>query len=255
MRILPGLALLLAPAPAAAERLGYDDVLGTAPRLGYATVAVGEEAEPIAQFYGDRIEAIPEGDGFAWDVSAEIGNGPHRLWLATVGDGAFADGLGYVEAQALYTHSILDTDLAVQAGVRRDFIRPRRTHAVLGVQGNVSVPLYLGAFGYLSTKGELTASAYAYYDWTLGNLARRALILQPYAAVDFAAEDMPELGLGSGATALELSARLRYRLAEPFAPYVGISYERLLGRTADLARAAGDEVDGAAFVLGIRSYF
>ena len=51
---------------------------------------------------------------------------------------------------------------------------------------------------------------------------------------------MPALGLGRGATDFELSARLRYRIAEPFAPYVGISHTRLIGRTADLARLAGD---------------
>jgi copper resistance protein B len=73
--------------------------------------------------------------------------------------------------------------------------------------------------------------------------------------MDFAASDVPALGLGRGATGLELSARLRYRIAEPFAPYVGISYERLLGRTARLARLAGDDADSTALVLGIRSYF
>ena len=66
---------------------------------------------------------------------------------------------------------------------------------------------------------------------------------------------MPALGLGRGATALELSARLRYRIAEPFAPYVGLSYNRLLGRTARIARLAGEDPDSTSLVLGIRSYF
>jgi copper resistance protein B len=70
-----------------------------------------------------------------------------------------------------------------------------------------------------------------------------------------AAEDMPTLGLGRGATDFELSARLRYRIAEPFAPYVGISHTRLIGRTADFARLAGDGVEATNIVLGIRSYF
>ena len=34
-------------------------------------------------------------------------------------------------------------------------------------------------------------------------------------------------------------SRLRYRIAEPFSPYVGISWDRLVGRTARLAREVG----------------
>jgi copper resistance protein B len=255
MRRAFALLVLIAPAPAAAQRLGYEDVLTpSAPRLAYQPVEVAEAA-PVAEFYGDRIEIVPEGNGYAWDVSAQIGNGPHRLWLASTGSGLFHGGVDYVGGQALYSHPILDAGLALQAGVQRDFLRPRRTYAVVGLQGNVSEPLYLGAFGYLSTKGEVTGSAYAYYDWRLGAVARHDLILQPYAGMDFATADIPALGLGHGATALELSARLRYQIAKPFAPYVGISYERLLGRTARLARLAGDDADTAALVFGIRSYF
>ena len=266
MRFALALLVLLAPAQAAAQRLGYEDVLTPAPRLAYRPMAIAErpppppapaaaaasaEPEPFAAFYGDRIEIVPEGNSFAWDVSAQIGNGPHRLWLASTGSGLFHGGVDYVGAQALYSHPILDAGLALQAGVQRDFLRPRRTYAVLGLQGNLTEPLYVGAFGYLSTKGEVTGNLYAYYDWE----PVRNLILQPYAGMDFAASDMPALGLGRGATGLELSARLRYPIAEPFAPYVGISYERLLGRTARLARLAGDDPDSTALVLGIRSYF
>jgi copper resistance protein B len=249
---------LLAPVPAAAQRLGYDDVLtAAAPArdtaaptpLAYAGVPVADEA--VHAFYGDRMEISPEGNAFAWDVSAEFGRGNHRLWLASVGDGDFSAGVGYVSAQALYSHPIFDAGLALQAGVQRDFLAPRRTWAVAGMQGNVSAPLYVGAFAYLSTKSELTGSLYAYYDWE----PVRNLILQPYAGLGLAAEDMPELGLGRGATDFELSARLRYRITEPFAPYVGISHTRLIGRTADLARLAGDGTEATNIVLGIRSYF
>ncbi|TMJ17420.1 MAG: copper resistance protein B [Alphaproteobacteria bacterium] len=248
---------LLAPAPAAAQRLGYEEVLlpaapdrpaAPAP-LAYAGVPVDGEA--VHAFYGDRIEASPEGNGFAWDVSAELGRGNHRLWLASAGEGDFRGGLGYVEAQALYSHPIAAAGLALQAGVQRDFLAPRRTWAVVGMQGNVSTPLYVGAFAYYSTRSELTGSLYAYYDWE----PVRNLVFQPYAGLGFAAEDMPALGLGRGATDFELSARLRYRIAEPFAPYVGISHTRLIGRTADLARAAGDGTEATNIVFGIRSYF
>jgi copper resistance protein B len=54
---------------------------------------------------------------------------------------------------------------------------------------------------------------------------------------------------------MELGLRLRYRIAEPFSPYLGVRYDRLLGRTARIARQAGEDVGGTSLVLGMRSYF
>ena len=260
MRFALALMILTAAAPAAAQRLPYEDVLSPAPELAYAEMAIVEAPPPVRRpeasgrvhaFYGDRFEYDPHGRGYAWDVSAEIGGAAHRLWLATSGDALFHGGVSYVEAQALYSHPVTESGLAVQIGVRRDFVRPHRSYAVLGLQGNVSEPFYVGAFGFLSSKGELTGRAFAYYDWE--PITR--LVLQPYAGAELAAADMPALGLGRGVTEGELGLRLRYRIAEPFSPYVGVSWDRLLGRTARLARDAGDEVGGTSLVLGLRSYF
>ena len=261
MRFACALLLLAAAAPAGAQRLAYEDVLSPTERLAYAELETAEpeslpagpsrESGPVRKFYGDRFEIVPEGDGYGWDVSGEIGGPSHRLWLATAGSGSFDDGIGYLEGQLLYSHPVLESGLALQAGIRRDFMRPRRTYAVLGMQGNVNSPLYIGLFGFLSTKSEVTGRAYAYYDWE--PLPR--VVLQPFAGLSASAEDIPALGLGHGLTSAELGLRLRYRIAEPFAPYFGVRYDRLLGRTADLARRAGDDIDSAILLLGFRSYF
>jgi len=265
MRPVFALLALLTSAPVAAQRLAYEDVLSPAaapaPRLAYAEMAIAEapppptrRAEPsglIHAFYGDRFEFVPKGNAYAWDVSAEIGSEAHRLWLATSGDGLLHGGLSTIEAQALYSHPITASGLAIQAGVRRDFVRPRRTYAVLGLQGNVSAPFYVGAFGFLSAEGEVTGRVFLYYDWE--PVAR--IVLQPYAGAELAGADIPAPGLGRGVTESELGLRLRYRIAEPFSPYVGLSWDRLIGRTARLARQSGDDVGGTSLVLGVRSYF
>ncbi len=269
MRSASRLILLLAACGSAAEaqRLGYDDVLAAehavGPRLSYHPLETQElpiardqsaaEDGPVRAAYFDRIEyrGQPGGDGWSWDLSGEIGSQGHRLWLATAGDASLRGALQYVEAQALYSRPVLDAGLAIQAGVRRDFVRPRRTYAVLGLQGNVTAPLYIGAFGFLSTQGEVSGRAYAYYDWE----PARRLVLQPYAGVEASAQDVPALGLGRGLSSAEFGLRLRYRIAEPFAPYVGLSWDRLLGRTARFAREAGDDVEATSLVIGLRSYF
>ena len=268
------LLVIAAIGPAAgahAQVLGYQDVLRAehevGPRLSYqpietgdapiapaaAAAAASEDEGPVRAAYFDRIEyrGQPGGDGWSWDLSAEFGSQAHRIWLTTAGDASLRGTLQYVEGQALYSHPILDAGLALQAGVRQDFVRPRRTYGVLGLQGNLTAPLYVGLFGFLSTQGEVTGRAFAYYDWE----PAPRLVLQPFAGMEAATRDVPALGLGHGLTSAELGLRVRYRIAEPFAPYVGISWDRLLGRTARLSRAAGDDVAATSLVIGLRSYF
>ncbi len=60
---------------------------------------------------------------------------------------------------------------------------------------------------------------------------------------------------GSGLSDGEFGLRLRYEISPEFAPYVGVSYERRFGRTADFARAAGEDVGGPSVVAGLRAWF
>lgn len=259
------------PSGARAQSLAYQDVLraehGVGPRLAYQPMDTGsaptgpvgapgpdaDEDGPVRSFYFDRIEyrGQPGGDGWSWDLSAEFGFQENRLWLSTAGDASLRGRLQYVEGQALFSRPVLDAGLALQAGIRQDFTRPRRSYAVLGAQGNVSAPLYVGLFGFLSNRRELTARAFAYYDWE----PAARVVVQPYAGLEAAARDDPELGLGRGLTSAELGLRVRYRIAEPFAPYIGLSWDRLLGRTAHFARQAGDDPAATSLVIGLRSYF
>ena len=66
---------------------------------------------------------------------------------------------------------------------------------------------------------------------------------------------MGELGVGAGLSTIEAGLRLRYEIKREFAPYVGVQYERRVGNTADFARAAGEDVGGWAFLVGLRSWF
>lgn len=253
-----------------AQSLGYENVLNAehavGPRLSYQPMDTGsapvgpppagpaEEAEgPVRSAYFDRIEyrGQPGGDGWSWDLSGEIGSAQHRLWLTTAGDASLRGRVQYVEGQALYSHPILDAGLALQVGIRRDFVRPRRTYGVFGVQGNLTEPLYVGAFAFASTRNDFIGRAFAYYDWE----PAPRLVIQPYVGIEASARDAPELGIGRGLSSAELSLRIRYRIAEPFAPYVGVSWDRLLSRTARIARADGEDVEATSLVIGLRSYF
>jgi copper resistance protein B len=48
---------------------------------------------------------------------------------------------------------------------------------------------------------------------------------------------------------------LRYEIIRKFAPYVGVTYEKKVGRTGSYAEAAGEKTDALRLAVGIRSWF
>ncbi len=198
----------------------------------------------------DRLEASSGhgGDGYAWDAQAHYGGDIDRLWMKTEGEGRFGDSLESAEVQALWSHAA-NPWFNVQAGVRQDFgPDPERTHAVLGVQGLAPYWFEVDGALFLSNKGDLTARAGLEYDQRL----TQKLIAQPEVEVNVAAQDVPELGIGSGLSTAEVGLRLRYQFVPEFAPYVGVRYERAFGDTAAFRRARGDPAGGWSFLTGLR---
>lgn len=191
-----------------------------------------------------------KGDGYRWDGQAWFGGDINRLVLKSEGEGSVRDGLEAAEAQALYSRAVgLYTDL--QVGVRQDFSPHARTYLAAGAQ--TLFPYWFDAEGslFLSTKGEVLARAEGYQDF---RLAQR-WVLQPRVELNFSAQNIPEERLGTGLTNAELGLRLRYEIRHEFAPYIGVSYDRRFGKTADYFRAAGDSPEATTFVVGLRAWF
>lgn len=190
-------------------------------------------------------------DGYRWEGEAWVGGDINRLWFKSEGEGRFGDRIDSAEVQALYSRA-LDPYWNLQTGVRQDLGRgPRRTYAVLGIEGLAPYWFELEGSLFLSNKGDLLARAAGYYDQRI----TQNLVLQPRAELNIAFQDVPENAIGSGLSTAELGLRLRYERIREFAPYVGISWERKFGRTADFARLRGEGTGGANFVLGIRAWF
>lgn len=201
----------------------------------------------------DRLEArIQDGrEGYAWEGDAWYGGDYNRLWIKSEGEGEFGGSLESAEVQALYSRAI-DPWFNLQAGVRYDTRpQPGRAHLVLGVLGLAPYWFEIDGAAFLSEKGDLTARFEAEYDQRITN----RLILQPRVEFDLAAQDVPELGIGSGLSSAEAGLRLRYEIKREFAPYIGVEYERRFGDTARFARTAGEKVGGWAFLVGLRSWF
>jgi copper resistance protein B len=103
----------------------------------------------------------------------------------------------------------------------------------------------------VSEEGDVSAEITGTYDVLL----TQRLILQPRLDLGLAAQDVPEFGVGAGLNNVEFGLRLRYEIRREFAPYIGVSWVRQLGETADLVRAAGEDVSDLRFVAGIRAWW
>lgn len=190
-------------------------------------------------------------NGYRWDGEASFGGDINRFTLKSEGEGSFGERLEQAEIQALYSRA-LDPYWNLQVGVRHD-IRPNpsRTYATLGIEGLAPYWFEVEGALFLSNKGEVSARVEAYYDQRI----TQDFVLQPRGEANFSAQDVPELGTGSGLTDLEVGLRLRYERAREFAPYVGVSWERQFGDTARLSRARGEGTGGFRFVAGVRAWF
>lgn len=189
-------------------------------------------------------------DGYRWEAEAWFGD-LDRLVIKSKGEGTFGEGLDHGEAQALYSKA-LDPWWNLQAGVRQDLAPgPVRTHATVGIEGRAPYQFEVQAAAFLSHKGELTARVEGSYDQRI----TQRLILQPRAELDFSAQDIADYQLGSGLTSAELGLRLRYEIRRELAPYLGVSWTRAIGETADIARAGGESASSTSWVIGLKSWF
>ncbi|WDI30973.1 copper resistance protein B [Hyphococcus flavus] len=203
---------------------------------------------------GERLEyRSNEGDPvFLWDAQGWYGGDINRLWVKTEGEFDFdADEFEEAEVQALYSRAVGDF-FDLQAGIRHDFAPGNdRTFAVVGAQGLLPYLFEIDAALFVSDDGDVEARVEAEYEL----LITQRLILQPRAELNFAAQDIAEYGIGAGLSTVETGARLRYEISRQFAPYVGVSWERAVGDSADFARIDGDEPGSVSFVAGFRTWF
>ncbi len=210
--------------------------------------------EVFAVFSADRLEnQTGEGkDLILWDVQAWVGTDYNKLWFKSEGTWLI-DEEEFEEAQTeLFYSRNIASFWDAQIGIRHDFKPdPDRTFAAFGVQGMAPLWFEVEATAYVSEDGDVSAALEAEYDLLL----TQRLILQPRFETSIALQEVEEYGVGQGFNDIELGLRLRYEIRREFAPYIGVSWNRKLGETADLAEADGEDVAVTSFVVGMRMWF
>lgn len=191
-----------------------------------------------------------DGNAQSWDIKGWVGGDIDRLWLRSEGERS-AGRTESAEAQALWGRAISPWwDLV--GGVRQDF-KPgaSQTWAAFGLQGMALYNFEAEATLFVGESGHTAARLEGDYDILLTN----RLILQPTAELNFYAQNDPQRGVGSGLAESDLGLRLRYEVRREFAPYVGLSWNRTYGQTAQYARDEGEDVNQLHWVVGVRLWF
>lgn len=231
-------ALLLAALPARAGAQVMDQAIYTYVALDELEYAHGVAERPVTL------------DGELW-----TGGDFNRLWLKVGGERSTVEDVGELEAQVLYGRFVAPFWDA-QVGLRLDAQRGAtdtdvRAHLALGLQGLAPYWFELDPTLFVSQDGDVSARLEASYEL----LFTQRLILEPELEVNVAVQEVPDWGVGSGVNDVELAARLRYEIVRELAPYVGFSWHRRVGETADLARARGEDAGEGSVVVGVRAWW
>ena len=268
MRRLCLLALaLLWAAPALAQQADIPTTVGPLPPTDhladkfYDPAAMAAARRVLAEEHGSSIrskvmadlfeyQARSGSDGYRWAGEGWYGGDIDRFVAKTEGEGDVRHGLERAEIQALYSRAV-GPYFDLQAGVRQDLKPGGRTYLTVGTEGLLPYWFRVSGAAFVSTRGEVLGRLEGTYDLRM----TQRLILQPRVELNLSAQNTRETRTGAGLSDAELGLRLRYEIRREFAPYVGVSFERSLGRTADYARAAGERVSGVSFVAGVRAWF
>lgn len=226
----------------------YSDGIEYGPMTGMDML----DTAPLAKLLIDRLEYFDghDGNGAAFDAQAWYGNDANKLWLKA--EGEYVSGrLEDLRAEVLWDRPVAACWDA-QFGVRHDSgVGPDRTWAAFGVQGLAPYWFEIEATLYVGPSGRTALRFESEYELLL----TQRLILQPDFEVNLYGRDDPERGIGSGLSDAELGLRLRYEFTRKFAPYVGVTFGRKFGETADLARNAGEPTFDPRMVAGFRIWF
>ena len=231
------------------------------PLAGAQTVAPVEDSPIRSFFLIDQLEHTTtrytggkgSEDALRFNTSGWIGGDYNRLWIYAEGNKPSGGDLEDADLQLLYGRLVAPFwDL--QAGWRYAkpiSSGPGRNYAVLGVQGLAPYRFAVQAAAFVSERGDVSARVELEYELLL----TQRWILQPRLSTNVAVQEVKEQGIGSGFNDIALGLRLRYEIEREFAPYFGVTWQKLLGGTADLARERGAEVGGWSWVVGVRAWF
>lgn len=223
-------------------------IAGTAKAQDTLT-AMDHDGQIFNMIKGEFDYADDHGGLINWDIDGWVGGDRERVWLRA--EGEIEDGLMHAaEAQFYYGWNV-DMFWDALVGVRQDFEPDSKTYLAASLVGLAPYFFETEASVFLADDGDVSAR----FKQSLDLLITQQWILEPHLELNAYAQDVPERGVGAGLSDVELGVQMRYEITRQFAPYVDLVWERQLGETASITRAAGEDVENTTLRVGLRVWF
>ncbi len=207
---------------------------------------------PFWKVLVDKAEAA-KGDGERGqnvELEAWYGNDYNKAWVKVEGERRGGT-LEAARTELLWDRAFA-TFWSTQLGIRHDSGEGKsRDWLAFGVQGLAPYWFETEATAYWRPGSGLAARLNAKYEV----LFTPRLILEPEIGANLYSRADPERGTGSGLSDINAGLRLRYEITRQFAPYVGVTWNRQFGRTADITRQRGGDSSEVQAVAGVRFWF
>jgi copper resistance protein B len=223
------LAALLAAPGAAQDTQAHDG--------GINNYTLVEEAD-LTSFNGKLVAN--------WEAQGWIGSDRDKFWWRTEGE-TKGPRLEQSELQALYSRNVA-TFFDAQVGMRHDIAPDARTYVVVGVTGLAPLFFETEAHVFFGLKGDVLLRLRQSFDIRMTN----RFVIQPLFETDIYATRVPERLIAPGPAIIEAGILTRYEVTRRVAPYVAVMFERRLGESSRLARAAGENPGGWSIRTGVR---
>ena len=219
--------------------------------LATTALAAAQDDPLLGLFLLDKFETTDaDGDSpLNWEIDAWLGKDLNKLWVKSEGEHINSE---TEQSNELLFSRAISPFWNVQVGLRQDRASSvEREFLSAGVQG-LAPYLFNSSMSIVAGENEqFGLSAQFEYE----AMFTQRLVLSSEIELDFWSENDPEMGIGSGISTTELGFRLRYEIRREFAPYIGISWSKNYGDTADFAAEEGDESDSTLIVAGVRVWF
>lgn len=181
-----------------------------------------------------------------WEAQGWIGSDRDKFWWRTEGE-TKGPRLEQSEFQALYSRNVA-TFFDAQVGLRHDIAPDARTYVVVGVTGLAPLFFETEAHAFFGLKGDVLLRLRQSFDIRMTN----RFVIQPLFETDIYATRVPERLIAPGPAIIEAGILTRYEVTRRVAPYVAVIFERRLGESSRLARAAGENPGGWSIRTGVR---
>lgn len=190
-----------------------------------------------------------EGDKSHVEWDGWVGGDIHKLWLKGKLEGHKGQ-LEESEIWAMYSRNVADFwDL--QIGLRHDSQPQSTSYAVLGFNGLAPYLFETQAHLFVSDYGDVSARLKQKNHL----LFTQRFGFEPYYELNFTAQNVARQSLGRGLSDGEIGVKVFYEITRKFVPYIDLRYERKFGRTASIARNAGEREEDWVISLGVKLLF